>query len=133
MATVEKFEDLKIWQMARAVYNKVRVIVLKLRASHEYRYAEQMRSSSGSIMDNIAEGFDRNSRLEFINSLGVALGEAGELKSQLYRCLDDDYITEVEFNDLKKDLQNLAGKTATLITYLNECEQKGLKFKNRKK
>ena len=131
MATIEKFEDLEIWQMARNLYNKVRTIALKIRMNKEFRFAEQIRSSSGSIMDNIAEGFDRNSRLEFINSLGVATGEAGELRSQLYRCLDDEYITRDEFNLLKVDLQKLTGKISTLITYLNACEQKGLKFKNR--
>jgi four helix bundle protein len=133
MATIEKFEDLKIWQMARNIYNKIRPIVLKLRENHEYRYAEQMRSSSGSVMDNIAEGFDKNSRLEFINSLGIATSEAGELGSQLYRCLDDKYISEAEFQELKSDLQRLTGKISILISYLNTCEQKGLKFKNRKK
>ncbi len=43
-----------------------------------------MRGSSGSIMDNIAEGFERGSKLEFINSLSYSKGEVGELKSQLY-------------------------------------------------
>jgi len=45
-------------------------------------------------MDNIAEGFERSSRFEFINALGIAKGEAGELKSQLYRALDVKYISK---------------------------------------
>lgn len=53
-----------------------------------------MRGSCGSIMDNIAEGFDRGSKNEFTNSLTIAKGETGELKSQLYRSLDNKYITE---------------------------------------
>jgi four helix bundle protein len=132
MSTVTRFEDLKTWQLARALYKKISVVVKRLRENREYRYAEQMRSSSGSIMDNIAEGFGRDSRLENINSLGVSKGETAELKSQLYRCLDDDYISQPEFDEYYKDADNLSGKLFNYITYLNSCELKGLKFKNRK-
>ena len=51
-------------------------------------------------MDNIAESFERNSRLEFLNSLRISKGESGELKSQLYRTLADKYIEQNEFNEL---------------------------------
>lgn len=94
MATIHRFEDLEIWQSARVLYNRISDIATILRNKKEFRFAEQMKSSSGSIMDNIAEGFDRSSRLEFLNSLSISKGELGELKSQLYRCLDDKYISE---------------------------------------
>ena len=68
MATITRFEELEVWQLARQLYNKITPIVNQLRAQREYRMAEQMRSSSGSIMDNIAEGFERSSRLEFVSS-----------------------------------------------------------------
>ena len=71
MATVHKFEDLEIWQLARKLFNKISKLAEKLRKNHDYRFAEQMKSSAGSIMDNIAEGFERNSRLEFLNSLSI--------------------------------------------------------------
>jgi four helix bundle protein len=83
-------------------------------------------------MDNVAEGFDRNSRLEFINSLGISKGESGELKSQLYRCLDDGYISDQEFEEYYRETDFVSGKIAKMITYLNACELKGLKFKDRK-
>jgi len=63
-----------------------------------------MKSAAGSIMDNIAEGFERNSRLEFLNSLSIAKGECGELKSQLYRASDDKNIDEIEFSDVYEDI-----------------------------
>ena len=59
-----------------------------------------MKSAAGPVMDNIAEGFERNSRLEFLNSLRISNGESGDLKSQLYRTLVDKYIEENEFNEL---------------------------------
>ena len=89
MATISKFEELEIWRLSRRLYQKVSLIAEKLRSKKEYRLAEQMKSSSGSIMDNIAEGFERSGRLELLNSISISKGELGELKSQLYRCLDD--------------------------------------------
>jgi four helix bundle protein len=77
MATIQRFEDLEIWQIARELYNKISKVAELLRAAKEFRFAEQMKSAAGSIMDNIAEGFERNSRLEFVNSLGISKGECG--------------------------------------------------------
>ena len=89
MATVHRFEDLEIWQLARAPYRKISRLAEKIKKNHDYRFADQMKAEAGSIMDNIAEGFERNGRLEFLNSLSISKGESGELKSQLYRATDD--------------------------------------------
>ena len=131
MATVQKFEELGIWQLTFKIYKKVSPITLRLRKAHEFRFADQMKSAAGSAMDNIAEGFERNSRLEFVNSLGVSKGELGELKSQLYRCLSDGYISQEEFTELVIDIESGASQIAGFIKYLNESDTKGLKFKNR--
>lgn len=100
MATINQFEDLQIWQLARKLYNQISLLAERLRQNKEFRFVEQMKSAAGSVMDNIAEGFERSSRLEFLNSQSISKGECGELKSQLYRCLDDKYITETEFSEL---------------------------------
>lgn len=84
-------------------------------------------------MDNIAEGFERNSRLEFLNSLGISKGECSELKSQLYRALDDAYIGQKEFEELYEDANRESGKIASFVKYLNRSSIKGLKFKDRVK
>jgi four helix bundle protein len=84
-------------------------------------------------MDNIAEGFERSSRLEFINSLGISKGELGELKSQLYRCLDDKCIDKSKFDELYSDTDLLSRKIASFMIYLNSVMTKGLKFKDRLK
>jgi four helix bundle protein len=133
MATINRFEDLEIWQLARKLYSKISVITERLRLKREFRFAEQMKSAAGSIMDNIAEGFERSSRLEFLNAQSISKGECGELKSQIYRCLDDKYISEIEFSDLYKEADILTKKIAAFIIYLNSCETKGLKFKDRQK
>ena len=131
MPTITKFEDLEIWQLARQLYQKISNIALRLREKKEFRFAEQMKSAAGSVMDNIAEGFERSSRLEFINAQSISKGECGELKSQLYRCRDDQYITETEFITLYNEADLLTKKIAAFIVYLNKTEHKGLKFKDR--
>lgn len=115
MATVHKFEDLEIWQMVRKIYQKVSIITVNMRKNHDYRFAEQMKSAAGSIMDNIAEGFERNSRLEFLHSLSISKGEAGELKSQTYRCIDDKYIDQKGFDELYTEIDILIKKMASFI------------------
>jgi len=131
MATVHRFEDLEIWQLARNLYRKISKLAEKIKRNHDYRFADQMKAAAGSIMDNIAEGFERNSRLEFLNSLSISKGESGELKSQLYRSLDDSYLNNGEFDDLYEDTDKVSKKIANFVKYLNNSKIKGLKFKNR--
>lgn len=132
MATIERFEDLEIWQIAREIYHEVSTIADYLRKKHEYKFADQMKGAAGSTMDNIAEGFERSSRLEFVNSLGVSKGECGELMSQFYRCIDNKYIDDVTFNRLYSKTRLLTKKIAKFIAYLNKSIIRGLKFKDRK-
>jgi four helix bundle protein len=97
----------------------------------DFRFKDQIRGSVGSIMDNIAEGFERGSKLEFINSLTVAKGEAGELKSQLYRGLDNDYFSKDFFETVYKLVDEITKMLTSLIVYLNKSKIKGQKFKDR--
>jgi four helix bundle protein len=82
-------------------------------------------------MDNIAEGFERGSQFEFVNSLSYSKGEIGELKSQLYRCHDNNYISAEHFDELYKKADILTKKITAFISYLNASKIKGQKFKNR--
>ena len=131
MATITKFEDLEVWQLARELSKEIYSLTFIEPIKSDFRLKDQMRGSSGSIMDNIAEGFERGSRLEFINSLGYSKGEVGELKSQLYRSLDNKYISQEIFEDLYSKADKLTKKITAFITYLNTSKIKGQKFKNR--
>jgi four helix bundle protein len=133
MATVHKFEDLEIWQLSLALYKKISATTERMRQKHDYRFADQMKAAAGSVMDNIAEGFERNSRLEFLNSLSISKGECGELKSQIYRSLSDNYIDQNEFDELYNEVDIIVKKIANFIIYLNKSKVKGLKFKDRAK
>ena len=129
MATITRFEDLDIWKEARKLSKEIYLITLNNSDfKNDYRFRDQIRASSGSIMDNIAEGFERNGNLEFRQFLSIAKGSAGETRSQLYRALDFNYITQEVFEVLKTDSENLSGKINNFITYLNKKEFKGTKF-----
>lgn len=131
MATVQKFDDLEIWQLARKIYQKISFLSEKMKRNYDYRFAEQIKAAAGSVMDNIGEGFERNSRLEFLNSLSISKGECGELKSQLYRALDDKYIDPKEFEELYGEIEMEIKKIAAFTIYLNNSKVRGLKFKDR--
>ena len=131
MATVNRFEDWEIWQLARLLYRKISRLAERIKKNHDYRFADQIKAAAGSIMDNIAEGFERNSRLEFLNSLSISQGECGELKSQLYRSLDDGYLSNSEFEESYEDADKVSKKIANFVKYLNSSTIKGLKFKDR--
>ena len=97
--------------------------------SNDYRFCSQIRASAGSIMDNIAEGFEREGNKEFVNFLFIAKGSCGELRSQLIRAKDCNYITEGEYNKLKDDALKISSRISNLIKYLKNSDFKGTKYK----
>ena len=129
MATIKSFEDIESWKKARTACKKLGVMVEEGRFKRSYRLINQIEGSSGSIMDNIAEGFERGTRAEFIQFLGYAKGSCGELRSQLYRGLDRDYIIQEEFEDLKSTCMQISGLIQNLINYLQKSEIAGVRKK----
>ncbi len=128
MATITKFEDLEIWQEARKLTKEVHQISKETDLKQDFRFKEQIKAASGSVMDNIAEGFERDGNLEFRQFLSIAKGSAGETRSQIYRLFDYEYISEEKFIELKNNYENLSGKIKNFITYLNKKDFKGNKF-----
>ena len=128
MATITRFEDLEIWKEARRLAKEIHLITVETDLKNDFRFRNQIKASSGSVMDNIAEGFERNGNQEFRQFLSIAKGSAGETRSQLYRVLDYNYIDVVRFENLKADFENLSGKINNFISYLNKKDFKGTKF-----
>lgn len=129
MATLTKFEDLGIWQEARQLSREIYELTNRAPFANDFSLKDQIRRSSGSLMDNIAEGFDRGGNKEFIQFLGIAKGSAGELRSQLYRALDQHYISQEEFDASSQRSNKISASILGLINYLRTSEMKGIKFK----
>jgi four helix bundle protein len=128
MSAIKRFEDLKCWQNAREMCQLVYRFTRKDKFSKDYSLVNQIRDSSGSGMDNTAEGFERSGNKEFIQFLSISRGSIAEVKSQLYRALDQNYIDENEFHQAY-DLATQTGKeTTNLIIYLKNSEIIGFKF-----
>ena len=126
--TVERFEDLDIWQDARALAKKVFDISTPEPCGTDYRSRDQLRSSAGSISDNIAEGFERGGNKEFIQFLFIAKGSCGETRSQLYRACDFGYINKEELATLLTTTENISKRISSLIKYLQDSKFKGAKY-----
>ncbi|HKI44958.1 MAG TPA: four helix bundle protein [Balneolales bacterium] len=132
MATIKRFEDLEVWQMARDISKAVYDLYAQNDPfSKDYKLKDQINGSSGSVMDNIAEGFERGGNKEFINFLSIAKGSLGEVKSQLYRAYDRDYVSQEVLEKMKMQCDERASKIGRFINYLNQSKIRGNKFKNR--
>ncbi len=129
MATFKRFEDIEAWKLSREICKDVHEITSSGMLSKDFELRGQMRRSSGSMMDNIAEGFERDGAREFIQFLSIAKGSSGELKSQLYRAVDSKYIGEDKFSTIFSKADNYGKMVGKLMNYLNTAGIKGAKFR----
>lgn len=124
-----RFEELPVWQKAREMNSLIFQLTLSSPFDSDYRFKAQIRASAGSIMDNIAEGFERGGNKELIQFLSIAKGSCGELRSQVYRAYDNRYLDEVKLNELLDRTTELSGELQSFIKYLQSSDFKGFKYK----
>lgn len=122
MATVERFEDLEVWKLARHLVNLVYTVTKKDDFAKDYGLKDQVRRSSVSIMNNIAEGFECRTVKRFINYLGQAKASCGETRSVCYVALDCNYIDRVKFDELYELTTKISGKIKKFIDYLENYD-----------
>jgi len=125
----QKFEDLDVWKQARILNQEIFKLTNQDGFSKDYSLKDQIRRSAGSVMDNIAEGFERNGNKEFIQFLYISKGSNGEIRSQLYRGLDYGYFNHSRFDDLYGMSINIGLLLGSFIKYLKSSEMKGSKYK----
>ncbi len=123
------FEEFPIWQKARTLSKFVFEITSEEPFNKDFRFRDQIRASSGSVMDNISEGFERTGNKEFIQFLYIAKGSCGETRSQSYRAHDFSYITQETLEQLKEKTTEISSEIAGLIKYLKNSDYKGSKYK----
>jgi four helix bundle protein len=131
MGTFNRFEDIEAWQLARELSREIYHETQQGLFSKDFKLANQINDASGSVMSNIAEGFGRGSRLEFIQFIGFAIGSCNETQSQLYQALDRGYINKQKFDAFYEKAKIVEQKLDNLTNYLNRTEIKGTKFKGR--
>jgi len=109
---------LKVWQDAREFVKSVYELTSSENFKKDFGLKDQIQRASVSIMNNIAEGFERNNNKEFIKFLGYAKGSAGEVRSMLYIALDLNYIQENSFNKNFESSVNIITQISNFIKYL---------------
>ena len=129
MGTINSFEELKIWQEARGFARDIYFLTEKEEFSKEFRFKEQIKSSSGSVVDNIAEGFERDGNKEFIQFLIIAKASAGETRSQLHRAFDALLIDENTYKEFLEKALNISKSLSGFISYLRNSEIRGKRYK----
>jgi four helix bundle protein len=129
MATYKRFEELPVWQKSRILAKDVFILASNRPLARDFELKDQMLASCGSVMDNIAEGFERNGGREFIQFLAISKGSCGELRSQLYRAFDRGYFPEEELKRHASQSEIISSELQKLMDYLNRSGIKGQKFK----
>ena len=118
MATIKQFEDLRVWKEARILTREAYSFTKQRLFRRDFGLRDQLTRAAVSTMSNIAEGFERGSRKEFIQFLNVAKASNGEVRSQLYVALDQNYIDEGTFSGLRESTLALSRRLAKFISYL---------------
>ena len=118
MATAERFEDLKVWQAARLLVKEIYAATKQRDFRRDFALRDQITRASTSTMSNIAEGFERGNRKEFVQFLNIAKGSSGEVRSQLYVVLDQEYLDAQAFEKLCDSTVSLSRQLASFIRYL---------------
>ena len=129
MSTVKSFEELTIWQEARELTNSIYSLTKRFPREELFGLTSQIRRASVSIMSNIAEGFNRRSKKEFINFLIFSRASAFEVQNDLYIALDLNYISKEEFEIYYKHAEKIAMSINKLIKYFRS-QIKTIQLKN---
>jgi four helix bundle protein len=108
MKKVSVFEDLIAWQKARELTKEIYKVTTSGKFEKDFGLRSQIQRACVSIMSNIAEGFDRATRSEFHQYLVIAKGSCAEVRSQLYVAYDIGYLSDEQFNKLKKLIDEIA-------------------------
>ena len=120
--TITRFEDIEVWQMGRKLCQDIFALAGQGGLNRDFSLKDQIFRSSGSIMDNIAEGFDAGSNREFIRFLNYSKRSSTEVRSQLYRILDRQYCDQSVFEALYSQTASIRSKIGAFINYLESLD-----------
>ena len=121
MATVKSFEELEVWQLSRELVLDIYNMFGKHR---DFAFRDQIQRAAVSIMNNIAEGFERKTNNEFIRFLYYSKGSAGEVKSMLYLATDLEKINNDDFKKIYNKTSRISKMLFGLITSLQKVNER---------
>lgn len=117
---IERFEDVKAWQAARVLANLVYDATRAAAFARDFALRDQIRDAAGSVMHNIAEGFDAGSDAEFVKFLKYARRSASEVQSEIYLALDQKYLSEESFRAIYDKATEVKKLINAFIGYLHK-------------
>ncbi len=126
MSTIKQFEELLMWQKAREL---TKLVYLNFKSLNDFGFKDQIQRASVSVMSNIAEGFERGTKQEFLNYLFIAKGSAGEVRAQLYIALDNNYLNIENFKLLNGLVLDCSRLIASFIEKLKASNIQGQQYK----
>ena len=129
MATIQRYEDLLVWKKSRELVGEV---YRELKNCNDRGFKDQIQRASVSVMSNIAEGFERGTKNEFVNYLQIAKGSAGEVRAQLYIATDIGYLNIEKFEYLKNLSEEVSKLLFSLIKKVKTSEHDGVQYKKEK-
>jgi four helix bundle protein len=130
---IKDFEDLEVWKLARELTNQIYSVSNQGAFAKDYVLRDQMRRAAVSTMSNIAEGFERGGKQEFIQFLSIAKGSCGEVRCQMYLAMDQQYVDKQIGDSLISSFRKLSVMINNFIVYLKGSNYKGQKYKISKK
>jgi four helix bundle protein len=114
----ERFEDLKIWQIAREQAGAIYGAIAGSAGARDFGFRDQVQRAAVSVMNNIAEGFEYRSDADFARFLDHAKGSNAEVRSMLYLAEDLEYLTAAEATPLRDQSVSLGRGIGSLLAYL---------------
>jgi four helix bundle protein len=129
----QAFEDLHVYQRARELTNAIYALTRQAPFRLDRGLVDQIRRASVSIMSNIAEGFERGAKAEFIQFLFISKGSCGEVRAQLQVAHDQACVADDDYDRLHELARRVSGMLSNLIAHLQKTGYRGEKFSRPKR
>lgn len=120
---IKRFEEINAWQEARKLTNMVYEVTKHQQFAKDFGLTDQIRRAAISVMSNIAEGYESQSKNEFVKFLYYAKRSAGEVRSQLYVALDQKYLSAKEYDSLLSQSEICVKMISKFISYLEKVKK----------
>ena len=119
---IESFEDLRVWQKGIELVKQVYLLTAEGKLGKDFGLRDQLQRATVSIPTNVAEGFERSSRRDYVRFLLIAKGSAGEVRSLLRVALEVGFIDQTRYDDLRASVLELSRSLASQIKSLREAD-----------